>query len=177
MPRTPSIATTSLTTDADLVPLGSAEGLSHLIVRRHAKSRPARLAWAIGAAHTWLGPAISVRPAGTRHQTDLRLRVSDRSALLTFSKAAFVDLGAIEALDDGWQVEVGWRASTLAPLFPVFSGTIVAQGSNLTLAGWYAPPGGRLGRVADRVLLHIAAEGTARWLLGELDRAAARRPG
>ena len=29
---------------------------------------------------------------------------------------------------------------------------------------------GSIGRVADRALLHIAAEGTARWLLAELER-------
>jgi hypothetical protein len=49
----------------------------------------------------------------------------------------------------------------------------VARGEELSISGWYAPPGGVVGRAADRALLHIAAEGTARWLLGELDRAAA----
>jgi len=38
----------------------------------------------------------------------------------------------------------------------------------LRLEGWYAPPGGLIGRVADRVLLRIAARGTARWLLTAL---------
>jgi hypothetical protein len=28
-----------------------------------------------------------------------------------------------------------------------------------------------VGRVADRVILHVAANGTARWLLAEIDRA------
>ena len=154
------------------------EGLSHLVVRRQAESDPARLAWAIRAARAWLGPEFEAAPAGMhRHQADLRLRVSDRPSLVTFGKAAFVDLGAIQPLDDGWQVEVGWRASTLAPLFPVFSGTIVARGEELTISGWYAPPGGVVGRAADRALFHIAAEGTARWLLGELDRAAGKGAG
>ena len=107
-----------------------------------------------------------------RHQADLRLRVSDRPSFVTFGKAAYVDLGPLQPLDAGWQLEVGWRASTLAPLFPVFSGTIVARGAELTLSGWYAPPGGAIGRIADQALLHLAARGTARWLLGELDRAA-----
>lgn len=159
-------------------PPGSDEALSHLVVRRHAESDPARLAWAIRAARAWLGPEFEAPPPGMhRHQADLRLRVSDRPSLVTFGKAALVDLGAIQPLDDGWQVEVSWRAATLAPLFPVFSGTIVAQGEELTLSGWYAPPGGVVGRVADRALLHIAAEGTARWLLRELDRAAERGAG
>ncbi len=112
-----------------------------------------------------------------RHHADLRLRVSDMPSVTTFRKAAFVDFGIIQATNDGWEVEVGWRASTLAPLFPVFSGRIVAHADELTLSGWYAPPGGQLGQVADRVLFHIAATGTARWLLGEIDRAAAKSAG
>ena len=110
-----------------------------------------------------------------RHQADLRLRVSDRPSLVTFRKAAYVDLGRIHTLNGGWEVEVSWRAATPAPLFPVFSGRIVARRDELTLSGWYAPPGGTLGRIAD-ALLHVAAQGTARWLLGELDRAASGQP-
>ena len=70
-----------------------------------------------------------------------------------------------------------WQASTLAPLFPVFSGSIVVRDGEITVSGWYAPPGGAIGRLADRTLLHLAAEGTARWLLGELDRVAATGAG
>jgi len=153
-----------------------AERLSHLVVRRSAAVDQARLAWAVRAARAWLGPQVNGAPRGMhRHETDLRLRVSDRPSLVTFRKAAFVDLGPVRPLEDGWQVEVSWQASTLAPLFPVFSGTIVVHGPELTLSGWYAPPGGKLGRLADRALLHIAASGTAGWLLGELERAAAER--
>lgn len=159
------------------VPNGD-EQLSHIVVRRRALSDPARLAWAIRAARSWLGHDMGPAPSGMRrHAADLRLRVSDKPALVTFRKAAYVDLGPVRPLNDGWEVEVGWRASTLAPLFPVFSGTIVARGAELTLSGWYAPPGGAAGRVADRVLLHIAAEGTARWFLSELDGAAAEGAG
>jgi hypothetical protein len=148
--------------------------LSHLLARRRPKSDPAHLALAIRGARAWLGPEVEPAPSGMRrHQADLRLRVSERPSLVTFGKAAYVDLGPVHPLDDGWQVEVSWRASTLAPLFPVFSGTIVARRGELTLSGWYAPPGGVVGRVADQALLHVAANGTARWLLGELDRAAA----
>ncbi|HEX5579620.1 MAG TPA: hypothetical protein VFY43_08150 [Candidatus Limnocylindria bacterium] len=148
--------------------------LSHLVVRRRAASAPERLAWAVRAARSWLGPEQADAPAGMhRHQADLRLRVSDRPTLVTFGKAAYVDLGSVQPLADGWQAEVSWRAASLAPLFPVFSGTLVARSGELSISGWYAPPGGAVGRLADRALLHIAAEGTARWLLGELDGAAA----
>ena len=159
---------------ADVQPM-EADRLSRLVVRRRALSEPDRLAWAIRAARAWLGLEVDPAPAGMRrHQADLRLRVSDHPSLVTFGKAAYVDIGPVESLGDGWQVEIGWRASTLAPLFPVFSGTIVARAGELTLSGWYAPPGGAVGRLADQALLHIAAEGTARWLLGQIDDAAAQ---
>src|SRR6266487_4411419 len=136
------------------------KGLSHLIVRRRTMIDLDRLAWAIRAARAWLGPETEPAPREMRrHHADMRLRVSDRPSIVTFSKAAYVDIGPLQPMDDGWVVEVGWRASTLAPLFPVFSGNIVARGDELTLSGWYAPPGGELGRVADRVLLHVAASG------------------
>jgi hypothetical protein len=167
-----------MTAAAASPPPGSETPLTRLVVRRRTESDPDRLAWAIHAARAWLGPEVEPAPDGThRHQADLRLRVSEHPSLVTFGKAAYVDLGPVEPLESGWEVEVSWRAATLAPLFPVFSGAIVARGDELTLSGWYAPPGGVVGRVADRALLHIAAEGTARWLLGELDRAAAGRLG
>lgn len=154
---------------------GDEEQLRHLVVRRRALADPARLAWAIRAARAWLGPEVEPAPPGMRrHQATLRLRVSDHPSFVTFGKAAYVDIGPVRVLENGWEAEVAWRASTLAPLFPVFSGTIVAGGEGLALSGWYAPPGGGVGRAADRALLHLAAEGTARWLLGELDHAAAR---
>lgn len=148
--------------------------LTRIVVRRAALSEPPRLAWAIRAARSWLGPEIEPAVEGMRrHEADLQLRAGDRPTLVTFRKAAFVDIGPVQPLNDGWEAEIGWRASSFAPLFPVFSGTIVARDGELTLSGSYAPPGGVVGRAADRALLHIAAEGTARWLLGRLDEAAA----
>lgn len=156
------------------MPATDLERLSHLTVRRRPRSGLEQLAWAIRAARAWLGPEVEAAPQGMhRHQADLRLRVSDHPSVVTFGKAAYVDIGPVRELETGWQAEVGWRASSLAPLFPVFSGTMVAREGDLTLSGWYAPPGGTVGRVADRAVLHIAAEGTARWLLGALDEAAA----
>jgi hypothetical protein len=151
------------------------EHLSHIVVQRRALSDPGHLAWAIHAARAWLGPEVEAASEGMRrYQADLRLRVSDNPSLVTFRKAALVDIGAVRPKRHGWEVEISWRASTMAPLFPVFSGTIVAEHQQLTISGWYSPPGGAIGRVADRVLLHIAAEGTSRWLLREIDEAAAQ---
>jgi hypothetical protein len=148
--------------------------ITHIVVRRRALSDSARLAWAIRAARSWLGPEIQgVTPGMRRHEADLRLRAGDQPSLVTFRKAAYVDIGPVQPLNGGWEVQISWRASSLAPLFPVFSGRIVANEGELTMSGSYAPPGGAIGRIADRALLHIAAEGTARWLLGRLDEAAA----
>ena len=156
----------------------NAATMTHIVVRRRALSEPARLAWAIRAARAWLGPEVEPAPEGMhRHQADLRLRVSEQPSLVTFGKAAYVDIGPVQWLDDGWEVEVSWRASTLAPLFPVFSGTIVVLRDEMTISGWYAPPGGSAGRIVDKALFHLAADGTARWLLGELDNAAATGAG
>jgi hypothetical protein len=147
--------------------------LTRIVVRRRTSSDASRLAWAIRAARAWLGPEVRPSPPGMhRHQANLRLRVSDSPSFITFGKAAYVDLGPVGWLDRDWEAEVSWRASTLAPLFPVFSGSIVVRQGEMTLSGWYAPPGGTVGHLADRALLHLAATGTARWLLGELERAA-----
>ena len=112
-------------------------------------------------------------PGYRRYAVDLRLRVGgDAAGLTTFRKAAFVDLGQVRPTRAGFEAEISWRAATAAPLFPVFSGELRVGPDVLAISGLYAPPGGPLGLVADRALLHVAATGTARWLLMEIDRAA-----
>jgi hypothetical protein len=135
------------------------------------------LAHALARADEWLGSEIAGGPRGQRRlHADLRLRVSDSPSLVTFRKAAYVDIGTVGDLNNGWEAAIEWRAATMAPLFPVFSGSIIARTDELTLSGWYAPPGGTLGQLADRALLHLAATGTARWLLRALEDAARPAP-
>ncbi|HEX7173027.1 MAG TPA: hypothetical protein VF365_10515 [Candidatus Limnocylindria bacterium] len=108
-----------------------------------------------------------------RFAVDLRLRLGgDTAALTTFRKAALVDIGEVRPVAHGYVAEIAWRAASAAPLFPVFSGELRLGPDELSISGLYAPPGGMVGRIADRALLHVAASGTARWLLAELDRAA-----
>ena len=108
-----------------------------------------------------------------RYAVDLRLRLGGPGAALsTFRKAALVDIGAIHRGAGAHEVEIQWRAATAAPLFPVFSGLLRIGPDELAITGLYAPPGGAVGRLADRALLHVAATGTARWLLGEIQREA-----
>ncbi len=120
----------------------------------------------------WLGQAVDVDglPAGaTRYLTDLVLPLPPDGRLLSLHKAAFVDLGpVVNRPDGGCDVDIAWRSASLAPLFPVFAGHLTARATGLTIEGHYAPPGGVVGRTADRMLLHTAARGTARWFLGHL---------
>jgi hypothetical protein len=118
---------------------------------------------------SWLGTAVdSPRPGTRRYLTDLSLPVREHRPAISFSKAAYVDLGPVRQMPDGWEVEIGWRSSSLAPLFPVFAGRLIVTATEVTLDGYYAPPGGELGAVLDRSFLNIAARGTARWFLARV---------
>ena len=121
---------------------------------------------------TWLGQVVDVAdlPAGTtRYLTDLVLPLPPDGRLLSLHKAAFVDLGPVEARPNGVSdVAIAWRSASLAPLFPVFAGHLTVRADGLVIEGHYAPPGGVVGRTADRILLHTAARGTARWFLANL---------
>ena len=101
-----------------------------------------------------------------RHLVDLELRVSEQAPRIAFHKAAYVDVGPASGEPFGpIRIGISWRAAGLAPLFPVFSGTLAWDDDELRLEGYYAPPGGGIGIVADRLLLNVAARGTARLLL------------
>jgi hypothetical protein len=147
-----------------------------LVAARPTTGDPHRVAELLAAGATaWL-PGSDELPEVDglrRYAVDLRLPLGGEGGrLLTFSKAAYLDIGMPRRTSAGWEVEIAWRAARGAPLFPVFSGWLTLDAVELRLEGLYAPPGGVVGRVADRMLLHLAANGTARWLLGELDRAA-----
>jgi hypothetical protein len=140
-------------------------------VRRTGRVHPAIVCGAL-ADPEWLGQRIEAAAAPTgmrRFLTDLLLPLPPDGRTLALRKAAFVDLGPPQALPDGGcAIEIAWRSASLAPLFPVFAGRLVVEVSGIRLEGHYAPPGGALGRAADRVLLRVAANGTARWFLDHL---------
>ncbi len=163
-------------TSTSLQPRAHNDAHVRLAASRPLRADPDRVAAIVGAqASTWLGVPVGgqASDARRRHTVDLRLRVGgDGAGLTTFRKAAFLDLGMPVRVPGGWEVEISWRASSAAPLFPVFSGQLQIGAREIAIKGLYAPPGGVLGRAADRVLLHIAANGTARWLLDEICRVA-----
>ncbi len=123
----------------------------------------------------WLGTAVDGgREGARRYLTDLTLPVRDHAPHMTFKKAAYVDVGPVRPLPDGArEVEISWRSSSLAPLFPVFAGHLTVTDREIRLEGYYAPPGGDIGVALDRAFLNIAARGTARWFLGRVTEAVA----
>ncbi len=125
-------------------------------------------------AASWLGtPVPAAGPGRSRFLTDLSLPIRNHAPSLVFKKAAFVDLGGIREIDGGCELEISWQSSSLAPLFPVFSGLLTLTTTELRLEGYYAPPGGELGAVLDKAFLGIAARGTARWFLERATQALA----
>jgi hypothetical protein len=130
---------------------------------------------------SWLGRAVESppdRPGHRRVETDLAFVLPSDARTLTFRKAAYVDIGPVRQDPDGCVAEIGWRASSLAPLFPVFAGMLEVRDSVLRLEGVYAPPGGGVGLLVDRTLLQFVAKRTAVWFLERLavDAAAAPPP-
>lgn len=162
------------------------EAIARLEVSRAWQGDPARLCAAL-TEPSWLGavvPSPGERPDVTRLEMDLAFTLSSEGGReVTFKKAALVDIAMGVGGAGGCAGEIAWRASSFSPLFPVFAGRLVMKGGRLTLSGAYAPPGGQLGLLFDRTIIHRFAERTARWLLDEiitrhreLEIAEARRP-
>ena len=125
----------------------------------------------------WLGTPVPPARAGWRRfLTDLSLPIRDHAPTIVFRKAAFVDLGPVSRTAEGCQIEIAWQSSSMAPLFPVFSGRLTLTAAELRLEGYYAPPGGEFGAALDKAFLGIAARGTARWFLGRATEAIGTRP-
>jgi hypothetical protein len=149
---------------------GDGQAVAHLEVTRPVRVDPAALRGVLERP-SWLGRLVDP-PAGRgdhrRVETDLAFSMGADGRTLTFSKAALVDIGPLVEVADGWAADIGWQATSLAPLFPVFAGRLVAGPSRLRLVGKYAPPGGGVGLLVDRAILHHFAQRTAGSLLDRL---------
>jgi len=145
--------------------------MTRLSVAAPAHVSRARAAAVLGPERgTWLGELVpspsDENGADERYLLDLELRVSEHAPRVTFKKAAYVEVGQLSSMEIvPLSLPITWRAAGMQPLFPVFAGTLRWSDGELTLDGFYAPPGGGFGIVADRLLLNVAARGTARWLL------------
>lgn len=149
-----------------------ASGPSRLRVSVDAPSHPARAAALLGGGRSaWLGPAVDRVGGRERYLVDLELRVIDHRPRVAFRKAAFIDLPPgteVTREGDAISLPISWRAAGMAPLFPVFAGTLSWAHDRLHLDGYYEPPGGGVGVVMDRLMLGAAARVTARRLLGRI---------
>jgi hypothetical protein len=119
----------------------------------------------------WLGAPVAgddLPPGVRRFESDLALPMREQARHMVLHKAALVDVGRAVPAPGGFGIEVSWRSATLAPLFPVFVGSLTVSNGDLVLDGYYAPPGGELGVILDRALLNIAARGTGRWFLARV---------
>jgi hypothetical protein len=146
------------------LPRDATDGLVRLAASGPLRGDPDRLAVALAdGTLDLLADEVPGEGDLRRFAVDLRLQVGGPSSgRTTFRKAAYLDIGRPVRVERGWEVEIGWRASSAAPLFPVFSGRLAIAWGELAIDGLYAPPGGLVGRVADRMLLPVAANGTAR---------------
>lgn len=148
------------------------DAAARLEVTRTLRVDPALL-WAALEDPRWLGDIVASpeeRPDLVRVETDLAFALSDDPRTLTFRKAAFVDLAVTTDAGGTKRGEIAWRASTLAPLFPVFAGTITVRDATIHLRGVYAPPGGGVGLLVDRGFLHHFARRTGAWFLDRLNQ-------
>jgi hypothetical protein len=119
----------------------------------------------------WLGDVVDPppgRPDLIRVQTDMAFTLQADRREVVFRKAALLDIGMGPARDCGCAGEIAWRAASFAPLFPLFAGRLTVTRSRLQLEGVYAPPGGQLGLLIDRAMIHRVADRTARWFLDKL---------
>lgn len=91
------------------------------------------------------------------------------------SKAVVVTLGQPHQRGDALVVPLVWTATGARALFPSLEADLEIAGAGpnrtqLSLMGAYAPPGGELGKLVDRFVLHRVAEATVRSFLGGLAR-------
>lgn len=119
----------------------------------------------------WLGRPVDAELAEGWRQiaTDLELPVRDGSGPAV-RKAALIDIGPVLEMGDGLDILVAWRSASLTPLFPVFAGQLEITRLGLVLAGWYAPPLGRVGLLLDEGLMHFVATRTGQAFLASVLR-------
>lgn len=124
----------------------------------------------LGDADALLGGALdSARAEGER----LRVRVGPPAWPSAFAKQVDIARGPVRVLDDRLIVAFSWSATGAASLFPQLDADLEVAPfglarTEIVLRARYAPPGGSIGRGADRLLLHRVAESTLRAFLSRI---------
>jgi hypothetical protein len=87
----------------------------------------------------WLGERLpDTEGSMRRYLSDLEFHLPDLGPI-AFRKSAVISLGSGTRDGSGWIIPVEWQAATLAPLFPVFVGTLRFWVDRAVLDGRYAP--------------------------------------
>ncbi|MGO9179636.1 MAG: hypothetical protein ACLQHS_10290 [Candidatus Limnocylindrales bacterium] len=120
-----------------------AVGMDHVATLRvvvPARLDLARVTAVLGQPHIpWLGERLAGSEGPMRRYiSDLEFHVPDLGPV-AFRKSAVISLGSVTRDGLGWIVPVEWQAATLAPLFPVFVGTLRLWADRAVLDGRYAP--------------------------------------
>lgn len=142
--------------------------LGHAVPVSGARSRSSDGSGPIDGSGPLDGSGPAPGPVAWRIETDLALTLGPDGRVLTFHKAALVDIGPPRGRRDGCSFGIGWQAASYAPLFPVFAGELDVTVGALRLHGRYAPPGGAVGVLIDRTFLRRFAYRTAAWFLDRL---------
>lgn len=99
----------------------------------------------IAASDEWLPPAVGLE-----------------GLFAPFNRKVDISLGPVTRTAGCVRRHLAWRATAQARLFPVMEGcvTVIRAGTSdcvLEVKAHYQPPLGRVGRLADRALLHLLA--------------------
>jgi hypothetical protein len=103
----------------------------------------------------------------------IRVKVGPDSWPALLAKTVEIRTGPVRRHDDMTIIAFSWRATGTGSMFPVLDADLEVSPldearSELALRGRYDPPGGSLGRGADRLLLHRLAHATVRAFLSSL---------
>jgi hypothetical protein len=126
-----------------------------------------------GTPEAWL-PALAdhANAVGAAYLTE----VGFGDGVLRLDRRVAVDVRPGQQVGDTWVLPIAWEAVGADALFPSLEADIEVAAlsptrTHLSLSGRYRPPGGAIGRIADRALFHRVAEATMKDFL---DRIAAR---
>ena len=101
---------------------------------------------------------------------ELRAKVGPAGSPRILQRTVSIELGPIRRPGDRTLVGFRWQSTSRGGAFTSLEadleiGPFGASAAELVVRGRYDPPGGVLGREADRLLLHRVAESTVRALL------------
>ena len=102
-----------------------------------------------------------------RGEGELLTDVGFEVAHLRVDKKVSIEILSLVRTESSVVLLVRWKAHGGTRLFPIFEGSlevtpIDGYRSRLFVSGEYQPPGGELGRIGDRALLHRVATATIR---------------